>query len=298
MNSYMLHNVNICSELYLSDYLLLLDKELGGNDALKMCSPYCIWIKPYQEYSDSLLEGCIRISSHPLGKKEIWRDQVSSKIIEKSSNESIIRTDNTCIIYLRDFRNVYSYLRSKVCEVIRDYELEFFPFGLHAALIGKRDNLSLIIGDKGAGKTSSLLYAQKRGWDVYTDEFVFIDSRCIKVLERFPAISPKVEREFFSNENFTSHCEIKGYLTGEYKNIIDINLQKCSNFSLSNIKNIFVLTNCNNKRMIEDYRKNIFLRNFINGTNISKYQYEIAQDLIFRSEMLNINYFMKRIYEE
>lgn len=298
MNNYTLHNVKICSELDLSDYIPLLDKEVGGNEALKICPTYCIWIISFQEFSDGLLEGCKRIAMHPLSKKEIWRDHKISKTIEKGCNEAVIKTDDTCIIYLSDIRNVYSYLRSKVCEVIRDYMLGFYPFGLHAALIGKKEELSLIVGDKGAGKTSAILYARQRGWNIYTDELVLIDSECIKVLERFPAIAPEVEREFFGNENFTLHCKIKSYLTGEDKNIIELNLQKCSNFTLSSIKNVFVLTNCNNKKMIEGYKKSIFLRNFINGTNFLNQQYEIAQELIFRSEMLSIKGFIKRIQEE
>lgn len=298
MNSYTLHNVNICSELDLSDYIPLLDKEVGSNEALKMCQTYCIWIRLYKEYCDKLLEGCIRIGSHPLSKKEIWQDQKISRTIEKGPAETIIRMDNTCIIYLSDIRNVYSYLRSKVCEVIRDYLLEFFPFGLHAALIGKGKELSLVVGDKGAGKTSAILYARQRGWDIYTDELVLLDSEYIKVLKRFPAISPEVERKFFGNENFTSHCKIKGYLTGEDKTVIEINLRECSDFALNSIKNVFILTNCNNEKMLENYRKSIFLRNFINGTKISKQQYEIAQELIFKSEMLSIKGFTKRIQEE
>lgn len=258
MNIYTLHNVNICSELDMSYYIDLLDKEVGGNEALKMCPAYCIRILLYQEYSDGLLKGCIRIASHPQSKKEIWRDEKTLRTIEKGPNEVIIRTGHTCMIYLGDMRNIYSYLRSKVCEVIRDYILGVFPFGLHAALIGKKDELSLIIGDKGTGKTSAIFYARQRGWDVYTDELVLIKSECIKVLERFPAIAPEVEREFFGNENFTSHCKIKGYLTGEDKNIIKINMRKCSNFTLNSIKNIFVLTSCSNNRMVEDYKKAFF----------------------------------------
>lgn len=298
MKHYALYNVNIITSFDLTEQMLLLREELGSNKGLKECQNYSIFIFPYHEYSQDLLKKCIRVYYHPLSKKEIWQDPDTKKSIEKTSEEILIRYNNTYTIYINNEHNIYSYLRSKVCEIIRECMLTSYPFGLHAALIGKDKELSLIIGAKGSGKTSSVLYAFRNGWDIYTDELVFIDRERIEVLERYPGIAPDVENNYFADRNFKSHAIIKGYLTRETKKIINIDIRKCKDLSLSNIKSVYVLTNYKNNNMLEDYKKIVFYNNFIIGSNMTNHQYNITQDLIYKSKMININEFANRIQEE
>lgn len=295
MNCYKLHNISIYSDFEIKDQIDMIKKELGGNDALRKCKHYHIIVKPCEEYSLKEIEGCMRVGFHPLNKNEVWRSIDHSRMIEQGQGLVIIRTSNSCSIFIDNISEVYPYLRSKISEVIRDFMLQYFPFGLHAALIGRDDKLSLIVGDKGAGKTSSVLYAYINGWKVFTDELVLISESCISVLERFPALAPTVRDKFFPNADFRKYRRINGYLNGEDKEILDINLEKCSGFTIANIENIFVLTNSNNKKLIKEKRLDIISRNFLSGKKMSKMQYEIILEIISRSEMLNIGSFLHRV---
>lgn len=298
MKHFTIYNISIFSAFDLTEHMLLLDEELGGNKALRECPSYNISLLPYQDYNQELLKECIRIAYYPLGKKEIWQDSSRSRTIEKTSDDILVRYGNSFTIFINNTDNIYSYLRSKLCEIIREYMLKHFPFGLHAALIGRNKELSLIIGAKGSGKTSSVLYAFNKGWDVYTDEFVLIDIDHIEVLERFPAISSEDKNNYFADSDFQLHSKIIGYLTGETKNIININMRKCENYSLSDISCIYVLTNHNNKKMLQDYSRHIFYNNFISNSHLTNEQYNIAQYLIFNSEMINIEELAKILQEE
>lgn len=292
------YNLNINSAYDLKDQIMLLDKELGRNQVLKKCPEYNITVLPYRDYSPKLLKNCIRAGYHPLNQNEIWLDPNTLKSIEKNSDEILIKDGNSYIIYVKDIHNIYSILRSKICEIIRECKLKTFPFGLHAALIGRDEELYLIIGTKGSGKTSAVLYALLKGWDVYTDEFVLIDRECIEVLERFPAITPQVEEKYFADCNFRAHSLIKGCLTGEYKKIIGINLKKCKGLSPENIKKVYVLTDWKNNVMLQEYRKSVFYSNVLIGSNMTDDRYGIIQDLIFKSIMTNIKDFSKEFLEE
>lgn len=291
------YNINIYSSFDIKDQVILLSKELGGNQVLKYCPKYSITILPYQEYSRDTLKNCIRVGYHPLNRREIWKDQYSTRTIEINSDEILIKEEFSYTLFIRDIQNIYSYLRSKICEIIRECKLKLYPFGFHAALIGRDKSLYLIIGAKGSGKTSSVLYAYINGWDVYTDEFVLIDKKSIEVLERFPAINPDVEAAFFADCNLKLHYIIKGYLTGEYKKVIDINLKKCKDLSIENIKKIYILTDYKNNIMRHDFINNIFYKNIILGANISNEQYEIIQNLRYNSKMMNIKEFANEIQE-
>lgn len=298
MNSYRLHRVNVYAESDLSKCMMLLRKEMGGNEFLRVCPDYSITIRTYEEWDDHFLKGCVRIGFHPQNQKEIWQSELGTKTIELGMEECVLRMGDACVLYLRNLDNVYSYLRSRVCEVIRDHALQLFPFGLHGALIGKGSVLSVVIGDKGSGKTSSMLYAYEQGWDIYTDELVLLDQTCVNVLERFPALAPDVENRFFAKGCFPLHCKIKGYLTNEDKNILAVPIKKCLGFTFSDIQNIFVLSSPENETLISEYKKHIFLRNFILGQKQSQEQYEMIGSLICRSELLTISGLVERIQGE
>lgn len=298
MKCFPFYNLNILSTYDLAEVIALLDEELGSNKALKECPNYMINILPYGDYRSESIKDCIRVGYHPLNNVEIWQDPINARIIEKSSDEIFIRKGNSYTIFIRDTQDIYSYLRSKICEIIRDCMLRIYPFSLHAALIGYDRQLSLIIGAKSSGKTSSVLYALANGWDVYTDEFVLIDRGSIDVLVRFPAISREVEKRFFPDMKLRLHKIIKGYLTGEAKKIINIDIKECRDFTLSNINRVYILTDYRNQNMPDEYKKHILYSNFITGENISNDQYEIVQELILRSQMISIKDFTRILQED
>lgn len=294
MYKYLFYNIIISSNNNIDMEINLLKTELGKNEILNSIPEYKIDLLIKCEFPRSLLKNCIRAYRHPLNEKVIWLNKDDGKVIEIGNDSQNITTDNKCSIYVCDEKDIYIQLRSKICEVIRKNMLRVYPIAFHSALISKDKNLTMVIGNKGAGKTSVLLNAYLNGWEVYTDELVFVNRENIAVLSRFPAIDKYTQNTYFGTFDLKEHMRIKGLLTGEEKDIIDINISLCHGKRYQDIKNVYVLTN-NAGVICSDYTENIILDNFIKGLRVDKELYDILNGIIHLGEMTNVKMLSDKI---
>lgn len=294
MVKYLFYNIIICSNNNIDMEINLLRRELGKNGILNFISKYRIDLLIKCEFPKSLLKNCIRVYHDPLNEKVIWKNKDDGKAIEIGKDSQSITSDNKCSIYVLDEKDIYIQLRSKICEVIRKNMLKVYPIAFHSALISKDKNLTMIIGNKGSGKTSILLNAYLNGWEVYTDELVFVNKENIAVLSRFPAIDKYTKYTYFRTFDLKEHMRIKGLLTGEEKDIIDINISICHGKRYQDIKSVYVLTS-NSGVICSDYTENIILDNFIKGLKIDKKLYDILNGLIHLSKMTNVKILSDKI---
>ncbi len=90
----------------------------------------------------------------------------------------------------------YSKCRSAFMRFVHSKVIEY-DFMFHAGLVKFNGKLIVIVGDKGCGKTSSILYFLEHGATVYTDELVFIKDKRLHAIGRSLALEKKSIVDYF-----------------------------------------------------------------------------------------------------
>lgn len=213
---------------------------------------------------------------------EIWRNSYSEIIKEK--HYSFIKHRN-CIEVQSDIPNsiLYGINRSELTNIIRNDILSNSLFGLHAAFLSYKNQNLIILGEKGAGKTSASLYLYNKGAKFYTDELlIFKDMETIFTLGRKPSLDKKTLEKYFPMFKEKIFFSSKSILNSEEKKIIDIDMLKSqiSQYKDFNDFSLILLTKNPDELTKEEILKKVAAQ-FITKNSVAK------EDLKFFYNLLN-----------
>lgn len=258
-----LFNIKIQSDFEIDGVMETLSRELGGNEALKLCEKHNILLRRGEMNPDQL-PGYYRVFFSPFYHEEIWKNDGKDSLIEIHNDVTIVSTGNETTYYFRDGADVYGYLRTKLCEIIRNYELRRSIFAIHAAAIEKNNEVILITGNKGSGKSSAVFYAKRHGWNVLTDELTFCSEEGFRFLKRWPTLSDASLELYFQEWKEFTCGKIKSVLSKEYKNLLNVTMDVRQPDQLR-LKEIVVLVHSENTWADKDFGEGILRDNFIKG---------------------------------
>lgn len=182
-------------------------------------------------------------------------------------------------LYLNEFsicrEQDYSYHRSKFMQFLRECVIDY-DFFIHAALVKYNDQLFLIIGDKGCGKTSSSLYLYENGGEVFTDEFVYFKNNKIYSVGRKLALDEQSIENYFPNFKKKVSKKIKSKLNVLPKYMLNIDLSD-NHEGFNHLDKIIILIPQNNSEIYltkkEKYKlieKQFFVNEEIGNVDVSK----------------------------
>jgi hypothetical protein len=286
MNEYEFGKIIIKSLQNITEEMVLLHKELGSNQELTRCKEHVIYIENLERCLERYIVGMQRVYHNPVTGHEIWRDK--EKTVDITSNIISVTRSFSSEIYYRDREELYGCLRGKLCELIRKEALATSLYAIHAALLRKGDDIILIVGNKGSGKTSSALRAYFRHWDILTDELIFVDrDKQISALKRYPALSGKVLERYFSNYPIERVRTIRSAITGEQKELLKLPiLYEKTGINVNCISSIYILPNNRNCFIEERFKRKIFLNNFIPGNLDDTLLYQNCSSLYEKCKMI------------
>lgn len=180
--------------------------------------------------------GSSLVEKNPILKLEIWIDKLGNQII-KSDDSLITRKESeTQIEYLPHIQHdiLYGIVRTELTHLIRKELSKEAYFAIHAGLIKYKNEVIMIVGDKGTGKTSSCLLFLKQGAEIFTDELVFFTKDGIKVLSRMVSIDeinlvtyfPQFKKYIFNKSKSMLNLESKYVLNTKLKEVKEHNIDK------------------------------------------------------------------------
>lgn len=282
-------NISISITRSIVPELLALLVEFKNNTVLEKVEPYQIYAFPLYDHDIEIDDEMIRQSKHPVNGNEKWVGPHTS--VFKSKDYMVYETLGECRVYCNDFPIFYGFLRAKLTELIRNALLKKAIGGLHAAFISREDKNFIILGAKGAGKSSTVLHAYHEGWQVATDEFVCIDEKMeLDFLFRLPSLGPATIERYFDQV----HIPLKrkqmfvSQLTQEKKVMIDIELTH-KKLKLEDIDAVFLLVK--NETQITcnpvEIKMSLFSSNWIDGQKIAGFDY-LLRTLLEKSEMTHV----------
>lgn len=296
MKTLKLGNIIFSVEDNIIDEINYLINEFIANSILFKMENYLIKIRAMTEWNIDKLNESTRTFKHPMNGSEYWVNENSNLNIVISESFITEDTNKESTIYYKDFISLYSCLRSKISELIRNELMKESLFAIHSSFIYKEKECYLIVGIKGSGKTSSALYAYKNGYNISTDELTFVGKDMkFSYLYRYPSLSLSTINNYFPKYTYSDMKKIKSQLTLEDKYLIEMKL-KDREFYLKDLKKIFIVPLGLNKDIIPDkYKKQILLDNWILGDSNEEVS-DYFKLIMNKSEMININK-LKALFE-
>lgn len=286
MNRYRFGNIEVISDIDISYELKILNQELSLN--LSSDLPYhSVEIMKYTDKVKEEYKGMRRRVRNPITGFEVWEGE--NKILNASKDMVLVISENCYKIFYKNRKNLYGYIRAKVCEIIRNNYIKGSLFAIHGALIAKDKRYVLVVGSKGSGKTSSMLHALKKQWGIFTDELVLVDKNYkVSVLRRFPALDKEVIKEYFPEMMDKEVVTINNYMNNEEKVLLDLVSDKYLNINFNMINKVYILAMVDNKTVKDDYKKDILLKNWISGCGDINSELKDFKKLISISEITTI----------
>lgn len=146
------------------------------------------------------------LASNPETSAELWSSENDTSIY-RDGQVAAVRTGETTDIHVMDDTShiAYGTLRSELTHIIREDLLRHSLGAWHAAWIGVHQKQYIIIGPKGFGKSSAVLYSYV-GNDakIHTDEMIFVTSQNVLVpLRRHVSVTIDTYNRYFADSGLS-----------------------------------------------------------------------------------------------
>ncbi|EAF8993802.1 hypothetical protein A2U47_14820 [Listeria monocytogenes] len=240
----------------------------------------------------------ILIEKNPMLNLEIWQDKQGNQIV-KGDKFLITRADKEVEIkHLADIENdiLYGIIRTEISRLIRKKLSQEALFAFHAGLVSYKNEVIMIIGDKGMGKTSSCLYFLEKGADIFTDELVFFSSQGIQVLSRMISIDENNLTNYFHQFQKSIFSKSKSMLNLELKYIIETRFREAA---IHDIDKILLLVDKDSypfKSLTYLEKKKILANQLIPTQNSSdEFAINLLLSLVDKSEVTSVLNIKKRL---